>query len=109
MMGLMNDAIETETHEAQCANHHAVELIEPAIFPKKAVGRLVQADENAVHQMADNKRERDSQPDQSPVHRERKREFSEGETENEKLKCTSQHPVRFVHCAEIFVDSGGVH
>ena len=45
MMRLMNDAIETETHEAQRADHNAVELIEAAIFSEKPVGRLVQADE----------------------------------------------------------------
>jgi hypothetical protein len=88
MVRLMNDAIETEAHEAQRANHNAVELIEPAIFPEQAVGRFVEADEDAMHQMADNKHEWNSQPAQSAVHGYGKRHFSENKTKNEKLKCT---------------------
>ena len=62
-MRLMNDAIETEAHQAQRADHDAVELIEAAIFSEKPVSRLVKTDESAVHQMADDKNERDRQPD----------------------------------------------
>jgi hypothetical protein len=77
MMRLMNDAIETEAHQTQRTDQDAVKLIEPAIFPKKTVGCFVEADENAMHQMADNKDERDSQPDQSAVHSNGKRHFSD--------------------------------
>ena len=69
MMRLMNDAIETEAHQAQRADHDSIKLIEAAIFSEKPVSRFVQADESAVHQMADNKHERHRQPDQSAVHR----------------------------------------
>ena len=108
MMRLMNDAIETETHQAQRADHDSIELIEAAIFSEKPVRGLVQTDEHAVHQMAGNKHERHRQPDQSAVHRYSEHHFSESQTENKKLKRPAQYPVRLMHLAEIFVD-GGVH
>jgi hypothetical protein len=77
MMRLMNDAIETETHQAQRADHYSIKLIEAAIFSEKAVSRLMEADENTVHQMADNKQERHRQPDQSAVHRYSEHPFSD--------------------------------
>ena len=45
MMRLMNDAIETEAHQTQRADHDSIELIEAAIFSEKPVSRLVQTDE----------------------------------------------------------------
>ena len=69
MMCLMNGAIETETHQTQRSDHEAIKLIEGAIFSEKPVGRFVQADENAVHQMTDDEHERHRQPDQSAMHR----------------------------------------
>ena len=108
MMGLMDDAIEAETHQTQRADHDSIELIEAAIFSEKPVRGLVQTDEHAVHQMAGNKHERHRQPDQSAVHRYSEHHFSESQTENKKLKRPAQYPVRLMHLAEIFVD-GGVH
>ena len=103
-MRLMNDAIETEAHQTQRADHDPIKLIEAAIFSEKPVSRFVQADESAVHQMAGNKHERHRQPDQSAVHRYREHHFSENQTENKKLKRPAQYPVRLMHLAEVFVD-----
>jgi len=108
MMGLMDDAIEAETHQAQRADHDSIELIEAAIFSEKPVRGLVQTDEHAVHQMAGNKHKRHRQPDQSAVHRYSEDHFSESQTENKKLKRPAQYPVRLMDLAETFVD-GGVH
>ena len=69
VMRLMDDAIETETHQTQRADDDAIKFIEAAIFSEKPVSRFVQADESAVHQMAGNKHKRHRQPDQSAVHR----------------------------------------
>ena len=102
-MRLMNDAIETEAHQAERADHDSVKLIEAAIFSEKPVSRFVQADEDAVHQMAGNKNERHRQPDPSAVHRYREHRFSEDQTENEKLKRPAQNPMRLMHLTEIFV------
>ena len=64
MMCLMNGAIKTEAHQADHADDEPVELVEAAIFSEKPVSRFVQADESAVHQMADHQHERHGQPDQ---------------------------------------------
>ena len=105
----MNDAIETEAHQAERADNEPIKLIEAAIFSEKPVSRFVQADESAVHQMADHQHERHRQPDQTALHRDREHQFSENQTENEKLKRTPQDPVWFVHLAEVFVGGGCVH
>ena len=91
-MRLMNDAIETEAHQAQRADNDPIKLIEAAIFSEKPVSRLMQADESAMHQMADNKHKRHRQPDQSAMHRYSEHHFSENQTENEKLKRTRARP-----------------
>jgi hypothetical protein len=76
-MSLMNHAIQIETHKAQRPDHYTVELVEGAIFPEKAVRRFVQTDQSAMHQMANDKHERDSQPDQPVVHTRGQRQFGE--------------------------------
>lgn len=109
MMCLMNDAIETEAHQTQRADHDAIELVEAAILSEKPVGRFVQADENAVHQMTDDEHERHRQPGQSAMHGYGEHRFSENQTENEKLKRTPQDPMRLMHLAEVFGGGGCVH
>ena len=99
MMRLMNDAIETEAHQAQRADNDAIKLIEAAIFSEKPVSRFVQTNESAVHQMADNKNKRDRQPDQSAAAPLLRALFQRTAAENEKLKRTAHHPVR--HLAAI--------
>ena len=51
-MRLVNNALETETHQTQDADHDAVELIEPSILSQQSVCGLVQPDEGAVHEVA---------------------------------------------------------
>ena len=76
-MCLMNGTIETEAHQTQRGDHDAIKVIEAAIFSEKPVGRFVQADETAVHQMADDEHQRHCQPDQSMLHRYSEQRFRE--------------------------------
>src|SRR6266404_573235 len=109
MMRLMNHTVETEAHQAQGANHHPIELIEATIFSEKPVSRLMQADEEAVHQMADHEHERHRQPDPAAIDRHREHHFSENQTQNEKLERTPQDPMRLMHLTKVFIDGGFVH
>ena len=109
MMRLMNNAVETEAHQAQCANHNPIELIEATIFSEKPVSRFMQTDEEAVHQMTDHEHEWHRQPDPAAIDRHREHHFSQNQTENEKLKRTPQDPMRLVHLTKVFIDGGFVH
>ncbi len=108
MMGLMDGAIEAETHQAQGADQQSIKLIEAAVSSEKLVGCLMQADESAMHQVAGHQHERHRQPDQSAMHDEREQHFRENQTDDEKLKRASQYPVRLMQLAEVFVD-GAFH
>ena len=107
MMGLMNDAIEAETHQTQRADHDSIELIEAAIFSEKPVRGLVQTDEHAVHQMAGNKHERHRQPDQSAVHRYSEHRLQRKPNRKREAETPRAIPSAAMHLAEIFVDGGG--